>query len=287
VGANAAFRHDSAESRGIPAVLCAGRHRTTGEPCKNFAMVGAVVCSRHGATGSVRAKADRTVTLARLMARDPRPINLILADVLRDADAAYLHARIPLLDDEHAATADELLRHSQSMDRLVTYVRAIVATKAWGIYLEKQQAQLAKESRVIFNVITAGVAALDLTLDEDQAATLKTAIMEALSVESGRVRDPYNIQPESEPDPDTAEGGHGYACPCPVCRDSDAQPALEAAPADVVEAVVTTEPASREPVTEVEVLTRATPWEAPVTSHESVPDYLSEYRAADAWVRVL
>jgi hypothetical protein len=108
---------------GIPPVKCSATAKRTGEPCRQFAVVGGTVCYHHGANGHVMNAAERRVTLAQLRERDPRnPMEIVLdmthkLDVITEAYQDELLANVEDISDEQV---DRLIQLSSTTHHLAS-----------------------------------------------------------------------------------------------------------------------------------------------------------------------
>jgi hypothetical protein len=108
---------------GIPPVKCHAKAKSTGEPCRQFAVVGGTVCYHHGANGRVMNAAERRVTLAQLVERDPRnPMEIVLdmthkLDVITEAYQDELLANVEDITDDQV---DRLIQLSSTTHHLAS-----------------------------------------------------------------------------------------------------------------------------------------------------------------------
>lgn len=101
----------------IPPAKCSG-HRTTGEPCDQWAVVGATVCNTHGASApQVKAAAEKRVTLAEAMVSGPkRQPYEVLEDALHAADLLMREA-IFELGEGGSVSASTMEKFVQAFER--------------------------------------------------------------------------------------------------------------------------------------------------------------------------
>lgn len=139
----------------IPPRKCSGTSQTTGGPCDKYAVVGAVVCYKHGAAApQVKAAAEERVSLAEALASgDRRPPWVVMEDTLHIADVLMQQV---LLDVREKGTASP-----QVLDKLVSAIE--------------------RANRLSKTVLDAGVAERRTRLAEAQATQIYAILSRALN----------------------------------------------------------------------------------------------------------
>lgn len=141
--------------RAIPSARCKAHSRSTGAPCNKWAVPGSTVCSLHGGSApNTQDAAGRRVTLATLLARDPRSPWLVLRDVLHDADSVYLDERRPLVDGEPMDAA-QWDRYVRALERAASFANTMLRSQAYDRWLATQEARVELEATSIANVLNA------------------------------------------------------------------------------------------------------------------------------------
>jgi hypothetical protein len=121
----------------IPPRLCGGTVYETGEPCGAFAVVGAAVCGKHGASApQVRAKAAERVTLAEaLLTGDRRHPQEILASALHQVDVLGSQTVQSIADSGGTLTAEmfeQLLEASKTQATMSKLVLDAAGAEGWA-----------------------------------------------------------------------------------------------------------------------------------------------------------
>lgn len=155
----------------IPPRRCRA-HRSNGEPCRKYAVIGATVCDRHGGRApQVKAAAARRVSLAEAMLEVERrsPVE-ILADTLHAADVLMRQAMKAARGG--AMTPEQLATVVEHLERAETFARAVV-----NLGIEARREKLGEEQAVQMHAVWGRV--LDrLGLSEAQRALLPGVLAE-------------------------------------------------------------------------------------------------------------
>jgi hypothetical protein len=115
---------------GLPPTRCTATAKRTGEPCQQWAVVGTVVCWHHnGANGRVKANGDMRITLAQLLAQDPRSPWEVVLDATHTLDCLMRDAKVDLQAGEPVSVdqLDRLINLSQTAHHLA---QTAIQTKA-------------------------------------------------------------------------------------------------------------------------------------------------------------
>jgi hypothetical protein len=121
-------------------------------PCQQWAMVGTVVCWHHGANGKVKANGDMRITLAQLLAQDPRSPWEVVLDATHTLDCLMRDAKVDLQAGEPVSVdqLDRLINLSQTAHHLA---QTAIQTKAAEHIVAKYVDQGGRLARLISEVL--------------------------------------------------------------------------------------------------------------------------------------
>jgi hypothetical protein len=171
--------------RGIPAIRCtASAKYRDGQPCRNWAIPGTVVCYVHGAAASqIERKAEVTMTLAQLMNDDPRHPWEVVLDATHVADSLMREAKATL-DASGELPLDQLARLVEATKLAHHMASVAITTKAHEQLTTSVQRRLELEGKLVFTAMEGVIDALTLAIDprytEDVRIYLHTAARDRL-----------------------------------------------------------------------------------------------------------
>src|SRR5690606_32310386 len=148
----------------IPPVRCSRKATSTGEQCKRYARPGTSVCSKHGARrDDIADKAQQTVTLATLLASDPRPVFEVLQDAIHTLDSVHRKSKMDALkqDSERGSIDAETVTELVNASRGAAAVSlAATRTAAWQAIAQSHERRVHLEAGAIAAVLESALAGL-------------------------------------------------------------------------------------------------------------------------------
>lgn len=141
----------------IPPVRCSRKATSTGKQCKRYARPGTSVCSKHGARrDDIADKAQQTVTLATLLASDPRPVFEVLQDAIHTLDSVHRQTKVDALKQDQekgsidADTVTELVNSARGVS---TVTLAATRTAAWQAIASSHERRINLEARLLARLV--------------------------------------------------------------------------------------------------------------------------------------
>lgn len=141
----------------IPPVRCSRKATSTGKQCKRYARPGTSVCSKHGARrDDIADKAQQTVTLATLLASDPRPVFEVLQDAIHTLDSVHRKTKVDALKQDQekgsidADTVTELVNSSRGAAAVSL---AATRTAAWQAIAQSHERRVHLEARLLARLV--------------------------------------------------------------------------------------------------------------------------------------
>lgn len=147
----------------IPPRKCSGTAQGTGERCERYAVVGSMVCYKHGAAApQVKAAAEERVSLAEALASgDRRPPWVVMEDTLHIADVLMQQV---LMDVRSTGTASP-----QVLDKLVSAIERAnrLSKTVLDAGVAERRTRIAEaQATQIYAILTRTLNALDLTTEQ-------------------------------------------------------------------------------------------------------------------------
>ena len=149
-------------THGIPPMRCTAKAKTTGTQCRNWVTPGLTVCPIHGVTGNGVRKADERLTLAQLLAGDPRHPWQVVLDMTHTLDAITQDYRAEVLAGETISLdqLDRLIGYVQSTHHLAT---TAISTKAADNVAMAFTRHLEMEGQLVATAVGIAIDKLGLT----------------------------------------------------------------------------------------------------------------------------
>lgn len=141
----------------IPPVRCSRKATSTGKQCKRYARPGTSVCSKHGARrDDIADKAQQTVTLATLLASDPRPVFEVLQDAIHTLDSVHRKSKVDALkqnQEKGSIDADTVTELVNSARGVSTVTLAATRTAAWQAIAQSHERRINLEARLLARLV--------------------------------------------------------------------------------------------------------------------------------------
>jgi len=179
-------------AKSIPSVRCHATSSKTGKPCARWAKPGLAVCAAHGGKAPQTERAARVrLTLAELLAADPRDPRTVLLDALATADAIFREGALRVRAGE-TLTAAELDRLIQNFSRAATLAKTAIDSRLTETVTRNREL----EGQLLGHVLSAVLDRLQLT-PEWRAYALQLATHELTTTYGGANDD---LEPPAAPD---------------------------------------------------------------------------------------
>lgn len=191
----------SRRSGGLPSLRCHAKAKSTGEQCKQFAIVGGVVCNRHGGSaGAAVRKADLRVSLSQLLGQDPRPPWQVLLDALKASDALMQDGLRVVSEAGESVTPDQLDRFVSALERAAKLSKMTLDANVG----ERRTRLLEAQSDLMADSIAAGIdavfarLALQFQLSPDQEVELRQLALTTAAERAEVADDPRALRPSRD-----------------------------------------------------------------------------------------